>query len=153
MRAERAAGRGEAPGSREGERCGEMGERVRRGVEALVLVEPSSCGLMFGVVFAIRQTLLGSWRVLFPRIFLLLILTPLQALLFQSQETDRASWVMLRLDGFEQDVCLQPPKQWVLPPLSVFFRLYSVSFFFFFPSVKIMALGDMTSGIDLKDEN
>lgn len=51
--------------------------------------------------------------------------------LSQSQETDRASWVMLRLDGSEQDVCLQPPKQWVLPPLSVFFRLYSVSFFFF----------------------
>ena len=27
------------------------------------------------------------------------------------------------------------------------------AFFFFSPSVKIMALDDMTSGIDLKDEN
>ena len=87
----------------------------------------------------------------FPRIFFL-ILSPLQVLLSQSQEADRASWVMLRLDGSEQDVCLQPPKQCALPPLSVFFRLYSVCFFFFH-SVKIMALDDMTSGIDLKDEN
>ena len=61
---------------------------------------------------------------------LLLILSPLQALLSQSQEADRASWVMLRLDGSEQDVCLQPPKQCALPPLSVFFRLYSVCLFF-----------------------
>ena len=49
----------------------------------------------------------------FPRIFFL-ILSPLQVLLSQSQEADRASWVMLRLDGSEQDVCLQPFFKYLL---------------------------------------
>jgi len=46
-----------------------MGQRVRGGVEASVLVGLSLCRLVVGVVFAIRQTLLGSWRVLFPGSF------------------------------------------------------------------------------------
>lgn len=60
--------------------------------------------------------------------------------------------MMLRLGGSEQEFCLQPPKQWFFA-----FSLSSLdctqSPFFFFSGIKIMALDDMTSGIDLRDES
>lgn len=92
------AGRGKDPGNRKGERDGETGERVREGVEDFVLVELSCvwadgrCGLR-GEVVCYQTNPLGSWHVLFPRIFPLLILPPLQALLSQSQLGDaKVGW-------------------------------------------------------------
>lgn len=102
-------------GSREGERHGETEQRVRGGVEASVLVGLPSCGLVVGVVLCYQTK--PSGVMVYSLQDLLLILSPLQALLSQSQEADRISWVMLRLGGSEQDVLLAASAVCLLPSL------------------------------------